>query len=90
MPEDKIDQELLEVIDKAISENPNSSVAALDAVIKFEKEHRELVGMHISFDPFARVDEDENAEMEKRAKAVLAMIRASVAGEFKDITNETL
>ena len=90
MPEDKIDRELLEVIDKAISENPNSSVAALDAVVKFEKEHRELVGMHISFDPFAQVDEDENAEMEKRAKAVLAMIRASAAGEFKDITNEIL
>jgi len=87
MPENKIDQELLEVIDKAISENPNSSVAALDAVIKFEKEHCELVGMHISF---AQVDEDENAEMEKRAKAVLAMIRADAAGEFKDITNETL
>ena len=90
MPEDKIDRELLEVIDKAISENPNSSVAALDAVIKFEKEHRELVGMHISFNPFAQIDEDENAEIEKRAKAVLAMIRASALGEFKDITNETL
>lgn len=90
MPEDKIDQELLEVIDKAISENPNSSVAALDAVIKFQKEHRELVGMHISLNPFAAVDEDENAEMEKLAKAVLAMIRADAAGEFEDITNETL
>lgn len=90
MSENKIDQELLKVIDKAISENPNSSVAALDAVIKFEKEHRKLVGMHISFDPFAQVDEDENAEMEKRAKAVLMMIRASTAGELKDITGETL
>lgn len=46
--------------------------------------------MHISFDPFAQVDEDENAEMEKRAKAVLAMIRASAAGESMDITNEIL
>ena len=90
MPENKIDQELLEVIDKAISENQNSSVAALDAVIKFEKEHRELVGMHISFDSFAQIDEDENAETEKRAKAVLAMIKASAAGELEDITNETL
>lgn len=90
MPEDKIDQELLEVIDKAISENPNSSVAALNAVIKFEKEHRELIGIHISFDPFTVVDEDENAEKEKRAKAILAMIRASAAGECKDITDETL
>lgn len=90
MPEDKIDRELLEVIDKAISENPNSSVAALDAVIKFEKENRDLIGMHISFDPFAAVDEDENAEMEKRAKAVLAMIRASAAGEYEDVTNEVL
>lgn len=80
----------MEVIDKAISENPNSSVAALDAVIKFEKEHRELVGMHISFNPFVQEDENENVEVEKRAKAVLAMIRASAAGEFKDITGETL
>ena len=90
MPEDKIDQELLEVIDKAISENPNSSVAALDAVIKFKKDHRGLIGMHISFDPFAPVGEDENAEKEKRAKDLLALIRAFAAGEFKDITNEIL
>lgn len=59
-------------------------------MIKFEKEHRELVGMHISFDPFAQVDENENVEMEKRAKAILAIIRASTAGELEDITNENL
>ena len=70
MPEDKIDQELLKVIDKAISENPNSSVAALDAVIKFKKEYHELIGMHISFDPFAQVDEDENAEDEGEIEVV--------------------
>ena len=90
MPEDRIDQELLEVIDKAISENPNSMVAALEEIIRFKKEHRGLLGMHVSFDPFAPVGEDENAEKEKRAKGLLAMIRADAAGEFKDITNETL
>lgn len=46
--------------------------------------------MHISFDPFAQVDEDKNVEMEKRAKAVLTIIRSSAAGEFEDITNKTL
>ncbi len=90
MPDGKIDREMLDVIDKAVAENPDSTVAALEEIIRFKKKHRGLLGMHVSFNPFAPVGEDENAEKEKRAKDLLALIKAEAEGRFKDITNEIL
>jgi len=84
------DDELVEVIDKAIAECKEDYIAALDVVIKFEKKHRGLKGIHVSFDPFAKPCDDEETLMQKRAKEVLMVHRSCAAGEAEDVTDEVM
>ena len=94
-PEKKVDQELVQVIDNAIA-NSKDYVEALDKVIKFEKEHRGLKGMHISapLDVLCgqRKVEDPHGEANKIAHDVLKIRRASALRQLKeeDVTDETL
>jgi len=84
------DDELVEVIDKAIAECKEDYIAALDAVIKFEKERRDLKGIHVSFDLFAKPCDDEEMLMQKRAKEVLMIHRSCAAGEAEGIIAEDI
>ena len=93
--EKKEDTELVKVIDDAIA-NSKDYVEALDKVIKFEKEHRGLKGMHISapLDVLCgqRKVEDPHGEANKIAHDVLKMRRASALRQLKevDVTDEVL
>lgn len=91
--EKKIDEELLKVIDEAISSSPNY-VDALDKVIKWEKENRGLKGFHVSapLDVMCgtRKVEDPEKEAEELARGVLLMHRAGALGKWKEISGEEL
>ena len=84
------DDELIKVIDKEIAECKEDYIAALDAVIKFEKEHRDLKGIHMSFDLFAKPCDNEEKLMQKRVKEVLMVHRSCAAGEAEDVTDEVM
>lgn len=93
MEQKEIDEELLKVIDEAISSSP-SHVDALDKVIKWEKENRGLKGFHVSapLDVMCgtRKVEDPAKEAEELARGVLLMHRAGALGKWKEISGEEL
>ena len=87
------DPELVKVIDDAIA-NSASHIEALDKVIAFQKEHRGLIGIHISapldiLTGQVKVD-DPSAEAEKMAKDILMLERDSALGNTKDLTGTEL
>ena len=89
----KCDEELVKVIEDAITESPDY-VAALERVIKFKKEHRGLRGFHVSpsYDVFMGEGNVERQvdEANKMAHDVLMMDLEFARGNYKDITNEIL
>ena len=93
MDENKVDVELVKVIESAISES-KSCVEALDKVIEWKTANRGLKGFHVST-PMdiilgTRKVEDPNEEAEKMAHDVLMMDLACAKGHYKDVTNEVL
>ena len=87
------DPELVKVIDDAIA-NSASHIEALDKVIAFQKEHRGLIGIHVSapLDILTgqRKVEDPSAEAEKMAEGVLMMERESALGNTIDFAGTGL
>ena len=87
--ENKVDTELVNVIETAIKES-KSYAEAFDRVIKFKKEHRGLRGFHATFmDDFFRKEpiEDLNKELENRAHDILMMDLECAKGNCKRIDN---
>jgi len=84
----KKDIEAVKVIDAAIA-GSSSYVEALDRYIKWEKEKRGLIGIHVSLNSFAKYD-GSSEEKENIAKAILMMHRGSACGDFEDITSTCL
>ena len=86
----EIDEELVKVIDEAISASP-SYVEALDKVVEWKKKNRGLKGIHISpsLDLILNPDDcrkiDPKVEANKMAHDVLLMLRASAKGELKEV-----
>ena len=93
MMDSKVDEELVKVIESAISES-KSCVEALDKVIEWKKVNRGLKGFHVSpsIDIMLGTQKvkDLNEEAEKMAHGVLMMDLACAKGHYKDITNEKL
>ena len=93
MEQKEIDEELVKVIEEAIS-GSSSYVDALDKVIKWKKENRGLKGFHIStpLDVLCgtRKVEDPADEANKMAYDVLMMERAGALGKWKEISGEEL
>ena len=86
----EIDEELVKVIDEAIS-GSSSYVDALDKVVEWKKKNRGLKGIHISpsLDLILNPDDcrkiDPKVEANKMAHDVLLMLRASAKGELKEV-----
>lgn len=86
--EKKVDMELVNVIEDAMS-NSKSSTEALDKVIKWEKEHRGLKGFHVStpLDVLCGVRKVDNPakEAEDMAHDLLVIHLACAKGELKTV-----
>ena len=93
MDKNKVDEELVKVIESAISES-KSCIEALDKVIEWKKANRGLKGFHVSTSMDimlgTRKVEDPNEEAEKMAHDVLMMDLACARGQYTDVTNEEL
>ena len=89
----EIDEELVNVIDEAISCSP-SYVDALDKVVEWQKRNRGLKGIHVSpsLDVMCgtRKVEDPADEANKMAHDVLMMERARAMGFCREVTAEEL
>lgn len=88
METNKPDEELVKAIEDAI-DSSTSSIAALDKVIAWEKEHRGLKGFHVSapLDVMCgiRKVDDVNAEAERMAHDVLLVHLARAKGQLKEV-----
>lgn len=93
--EPKIDAELIKVIKDAIATS-SCCTEALDKVIKFEKEQRELKGWHVSapLDVMCgqRVIEDPMDEAQKMAHDILQIKLELAQGKCRevDVTKEEI
>lgn len=89
----KRDDELADFI-KSVIDGEGTWVSKADKIIKFKKEKRSLIGMHISapLDVLCgqRKIEDHAPEAEKMAHGMCLMMQAEAEGKFKDTTNEVL
>ena len=89
----EIDEELVTFIEKAISESVDYC-EALDKVIAYQKEHRDLISIHIStpLDILCgqRKVEDPREESNRIAKDTLLVMLASARGQLKEVTPEEL
>lgn len=89
----EIDEELVTVIDEAISASP-SYVDALDRVVEWQKQNRGLKGIHVSpsLDVMCgtRKVEDPVDEANKMAHDVLMMERSRALGQCREVTAEEL
>ena len=87
------DDELADFI-KSVIDGEGTWVSKADKIIKFEKEKRGLLGMHVSapLDVLCgqRKIEDPAAEAEKMAHDLCLMMQAEAEGKCKDVTNEIL
>lgn len=79
-------EKLLKVIDEAVASS-SSSIEALDKILKCRKENDGLKGTRFSIYP---TSEDGTLDKEKVAKDLIAMMRCSANGEYKDITHLNL
>ena len=95
METNKIDEELVNFIESAMSE-AKSNMEALDKVVEWQKKHRGLTGFHVSapLDVLCgqREVEDPYAESEEIAHEVLMVMLESARGQLKevDVTKEVL
>jgi hypothetical protein len=91
--ENKIDAELIKVIESSIS-NSKTCMEALDKVLDWETKNRGLKGFHVSapLDVMCgqRTIDDPKEEAEKMAHDILSMKLSCAKGHFKDVTNEVL
>ena len=91
--ENKIDAELIKVIEDAISES-KSCLEAFDKVVEWKKKNRGLTGFHVSapLDVMCgqRTIDDPKEEAEKMAHDILLMDLDCAKGHYKDVTNEVL
>lgn len=82
------DAELVSVIEEAMATS-QSDAEALEKVIKFQKGHRGLVGLHIGapLDVLCgqRTVEDPEKESENIAHAVLMIMLASAKGQLEEV-----
>ena len=90
----EVDEELVKVIDEAIS-GSSSYVDALDKVVEWKKKNRGLRGIHVSpsLDVFLNSDNrkiDPKDEANKMAHDVLMMDRAFALCQCKEVTGEEL
>jgi len=89
----EIDEELANFIEKAISESVDYC-EALDKVVAYQKEHGDLIGIHIGtpLDVMCgqRKVEDPVDEANKIAKDTLLILLESAKGELKEVTQEEL
>ena len=89
----EIDEELVNVIDEAIS-GSSSYVDALDRVVEWQKRNRGLKGIHVSpsLDVMCgtRKVEDPADEANKMAHDVLMMERSGALGLWREVTAEEL
>lgn len=89
----KRDYELADFI-KSVIDGEGTWVSKADKIIKFKKDKRGLIGMHLSapLDVLCgqRKVEDPDEESEKMAHDLCLMMRAEAEGKFKDTTNEVL
>lgn len=89
----EIDEELATFIEKAMSES-GDYCETLDKVIAYQKEHRDLINIHVStpLDILCgqRKVEDPRAEANKIAKDTLLIMLASARGQLKEVTPEEL
>jgi hypothetical protein len=74
-------EKLLKVIDEAVATS-NTSIEALDKIIKWKKENEDLIGVHFSIYP---TSEDETVDKEKVAKSFITMIRCSANGDTEEL-----
>ena len=84
------DEELVKVIDNAVDNNNGDFIAALDEVLKFQKEHRQLEGIHVSVDPFAKYEGKEETEMQNSAKEILSVLKCRAEGKLIPVSQEEL
>lgn len=89
----EINEELATFIEKAISESVDYC-EALDKVIAYQKEHRDLVSIHIStpLDILCgqRKVEDPREEANKIAKNTLLVMIEFARGQLKEVNPEEL
>lgn len=89
----EIDEELATFIEKAISESVDYC-EALDKVIAYQKEHRDLIDIHIStpLDILCgqRKVENPRKESNRIAKDTLMVMLASARGQLKEVSPEEL
>lgn len=81
-----MNKELVKFIDEAVASS-ESSMDALDKIIKWKKENDGLIGINCSIYP---TSEDDTFDKEKVAHDLIKMMRSSANGDIKDITNTKL
>lgn len=87
---EKVDKELLDVIEHAIENCNGRYTDAMDVVIKFKMEKRGLKGVHFSVYPNDdnKKINDEDAEVQNIAHDFLMMEKSHAKGHFTDCTGE--
>lgn len=90
----EIDEELAKFIEESMSNSNGNYCEALNKVVAYQKEHRDLTSIHISI-PLdilcgKRKVEDPREKANEIAKNTLLVMLASARGQLRRVTSEEL